>query len=616
MRILIVITLVISLAFTRQAFASSADTTFINALIAQAGECEKLANCELEMELGRKAYVLSQAIGFSKGVSAACMRIGSAYFNLGVGDTALIYFKEAYGIRKELKNPKEVTSTCIAMSYVYVSTAKYDSAYAILFDALRINQLAKDDIGIAETYIELGNLSIEYNDLAKAKTYLMEADKIASGLQSNAINIQSSSALGNYFFNIEEYKTALRYFLKVNTLTDTERDKTMYASNLNNIGLSYSALTMYKEATAYFEKGLNAYVKLGMRYDEGNTCFNIGTMYNNMKMPDSAIYYFNRSLSISREIDDKRHILLSYQYLADAYVLKKNFQQAYHYQLLSNQLNDSILNEDKMNSIVEMQTKYETEIKEQQIYALNNQNENRTNQRNGLIIGTILLSVLLCTVVIQRNAVKREKLKSDHLLLNIIPSEIADELKQTGGAVAKQYNHVTVLFTDFVNFTGLSEQMSPTELVTEIHKNFTAFDSIIEANGLEKIKTIGDAYLAVCGLPHETPDHAQRVAKAALEIVEYMSQQSNKFTVRIGIHSGPVVAGIVGVKKFAYDIWGDTVNTASRMESCSEAGKINISAATYELIKEEFNCDYRGKINAKNKGEVDMYFVEGVIAHR
>ncbi|MFN4084165.1 MAG: adenylate/guanylate cyclase domain-containing protein, partial [Bacteroidia bacterium] len=151
---------------------------------------------------------------------------------------------------------------------------------------------------------------------------------------------------------------------------------------------------------------------------------------------------------------------------------------------------------------------------------------------------------------------------------------------------------------------------SPTELVAEIHKNFTAIDNIIEKHGLEKIKTIGDAYLAVCGMPAETPEHAQRAAKAAIEIRDYMRNQKDaRFQIRIGIHSGPVVAGIVGVKKFAYDIWGDTVNTAARMESASEPGKINISKATYELIKNEFVCEYRGKINAKNKGDIDMWFV-------
>lgn len=203
-----------------------------------------------------------------------------------------------------------------------------------------------------------------------------------------------------------------------------------------------------------------------------------------------------------------------------------------------------------------------------------------------------------------------EKEKSDALLLNILPVEVAEELKQKGMAEAKLFNDVTVMFTDFVNFTGISEQMEPGDLVKEIHKNFTHFDRIIEQFGLEKIKTIGDAYLAVCGLPVSNHDHVQRVIQAAIKIRDFMSQTEQKFKIRIGIHSGPVVAGIVGVKKYAYDIWGDTVNTAARMEQNSEANKINISGATYQLIKTQFNCTYRGKIQAKNKGEIDMYFVE------
>jgi class 3 adenylate cyclase len=213
--------------------------------------------------------------------------------------------------------------------------------------------------------------------------------------------------------------------------------------------------------------------------------------------------------------------------------------------------------------------------------------------------------------VAERTAeVVAQKDRSEKLLLNILPAKIADELMQTGFSLPKQFNNVTVIFTDFENFTGISEKLTPNELVEEINKNFTQMDQIIEKHGLEKIKTIGDAYLAVCGLPNETEDHALRVVNAALEIRTYMLQQDNKFGIRIGVHSGQVVAGIVGVKKFAYDIWGDTVNTASRLENKCEVGKVNISQATYELIADKFNCTYRGEIEAKGKGALKMYFVE------
>ncbi len=210
----------------------------------------------------------------------------------------------------------------------------------------------------------------------------------------------------------------------------------------------------------------------------------------------------------------------------------------------------------------------------------------------------------------------KEKKRSDDLLLNILPSEVVAELKDTGHSKAKLFNNVSVLFTDFANFTNISETMNPEELVAEIDLCFKAFDEIVGSNGLEKIKTIGDAYLAVGGLPIEDELHAIKTVQAAIDIMDFISKRNKeggRFEIRIGINSGPLVAGIVGVKKFAYDIWGDTVNTAARMQSSGEIGRINISSITYELIKNDFICSSRGKIEAKHKGMVEMYFVEGKI---
>jgi len=219
----------------------------------------------------------------------------------------------------------------------------------------------------------------------------------------------------------------------------------------------------------------------------------------------------------------------------------------------------------------------------------------------------------------QKEIILREKQKSDDLLLNILPKEVAEELKETGHSEAHQFDNVTVIFTDFVNFTQVSEHLTPKELVNEIHTCFKAFDEIIGRYGLEKIKTIGDAYLAVSGLPTSDTKHAHRVVAAALEIRDFVEKHKEDnidhgkefLDVRIGIHSGPVIAGIVGVKKFAYDIWGDTVNTAARMEQSSTPGRITVSETTYDLIKQGFICEDRGEINAKHKGKVHMYYVDG-----
>ena len=209
--------------------------------------------------------------------------------------------------------------------------------------------------------------------------------------------------------------------------------------------------------------------------------------------------------------------------------------------------------------------------------------------------------------------------RSESLLLNILPKEIAEELKNTGAVETKYFEEVTVMFTDFKNFTQITEKLAPAELVSEIDSIFRTYDRIISRHNIEKIKIIGDSYMCAGGLPVANKTHAFDVVSAAVEIQQYMLQHLEErkaegkmvFEIRIGIHTGPVVAGVVGDKKFAYDIWGDTVNIASRMESSGEAGKINISGNTYNLVRDKFKCIYRGKINAKHKGEIDMYFVEG-----
>jgi adenylate cyclase len=217
----------------------------------------------------------------------------------------------------------------------------------------------------------------------------------------------------------------------------------------------------------------------------------------------------------------------------------------------------------------------------------------------------------------KNKTIEAERQRSDELLLNILPPSIADELKRDGKAQARQYKEVTVLFTDFKNFTSISERLTPEQLVQELDYCFKAFDFIIGQYNIEKIKTIGDAYMCASGLSQNGGSPGKMV-RAALEMQEFLDDykkdrealQLPYFEARIGIHTGPVVAGVVGSKKFAYDIWGDTVNVAARMEQNCEAGKVNISESTYLIVKYDYDCFYRGRLSAKNKGEVEMYYVK------
>jgi len=211
-----------------------------------------------------------------------------------------------------------------------------------------------------------------------------------------------------------------------------------------------------------------------------------------------------------------------------------------------------------------------------------------------------------------------EKKRSENLLLNILPSLVADELRDKGAASAKSYKHASVLFTDFIAFSKVAETLKPEELVNVLDYYFKGFDEILTRHKVEKIKTIGDAYMVVAGLPEEDPNNPYEMVRFGIAIQQFMEEskviRAEKglpyFDARVGIHTGPLVAGVVGNKKFAYDVWGDTVNVAARVESHCGPGRVNISKSTYEAVKDEYFCEYRGEVAVKNRGDVGMYYLD------
>ncbi|MDP2821348.1 MAG: adenylate/guanylate cyclase domain-containing protein [Sulfuritalea sp.] len=233
-----------------------------------------------------------------------------------------------------------------------------------------------------------------------------------------------------------------------------------------------------------------------------------------------------------------------------------------------------------------------------------------TNLWGMLICYQMDLALRRAFLAVRDVAVEHER--SERLLLNILPAELAQELSATGSARPARHESVTILFTDFSGFTQVASSMPAERMVAELNEIFAAFDDITDACGVEKIKTIGDAYMAAAGLPKPCADHAQRCVRAGLSMIDYLENRNRtaafKWSLRVGVHSGPVVAGVVGKRKYAFDIWGDTVNIASRLESSGEVNKVNISAYTFDLVRDKFECEYRGKLAAKGKGEIDMYF--------
>ncbi len=419
----------------------------------------------------------------------------------------------------------------------------------------------------------------------------------------------------------------------------------------------------------------------GIVDNELDALSNLGALFGMMgearedpALLDSSSFYCRKALALSKAVGKEQSIMLQYSNLASNAIERRQYHQANLYldsatvmaaplgrlDMLTKAalmrarayrglgrsdsafifmerhiaLKDSLLNTEKVKAIADVQEKYESEKKARTITELQVQKLDSDLRQEGLKrtrniylftgIGVLMIAGGLWNrlrfVHRSRAAIRKEKDISEGLLLNILPAEVAEELKAKGEADAQLHDQVTVLFTDFKGFTAVSEKLSPKDLVRDIHECFSAFDRIMAKHGVEKIKTIGDAYMAVGGLPTPNSTHAVDVVNAALEIRDFIEQGKALkeqqglpfFEIRIGINTGPVVAGIVGVKKFQYDIWGDTVNTASRMESSGEVGRVNISEATRALVRDEpgFLFTPRGKVQAKGKGEMEMFFVE------
>jgi adenylate cyclase len=237
-----------------------------------------------------------------------------------------------------------------------------------------------------------------------------------------------------------------------------------------------------------------------------------------------------------------------------------------------------------------------------------------------IAVGGAIVFMLLAVFAQERRdalaALRLEQAKSEGLLLNILPRSIAERLKASSQPIADQLSSASILFADVVDFTPLAERLPPAEVVGILDHLFTNFDALAERYGLEKIKTIGDSYMAAAGVPEPRPDHARAIALMALDMLDTMSSNTDisglGLELRVGINSGPVVAGVIGRKRFSYDLWGDAVNTASRMESQGTPGRIQISSATHELLGDEFEFESRGMIAVKGKGELETWFLTGI----
>ena len=578
-------------------------------------------------KLATEAKDLSEKINFPKGTAYALKNIGIAYYMQGKYIETLDYWQQSQKVFQSINDRVGVANILSNIGVMYFDQG--DNTKALEFDlqALKIAEEIADTLRIVTSCINIG--AVYYDKPAthdKASEYYLRALPLSERLGDNDAIGTVSVNLGEICLEKNKDDSALYYFEK--SLKAYEGSpNTPYP--LNAIGKVYAKKGDYEKAINYQKQAYETAKKLESKNDM--TIALIGLAQSHEKRGDShqSLEAYLEAEKNAKEIGAALRLKEIYEGLSTIYAELSDFSKAFKYQNLLIGIKDTIYNIDVDKKLGTLQFGFDIQKKEGEINLLTKDKEIKEQEikrqkivRNGFIGGFAIVLLFAAIFLRQRNRISKEKQRSEDLLLNILPSETAEELKATGAAKAKSFENVTVLFTDFKNFTRASELLSAEDLVQEINFCYSAFDRIVTKYGIEKIKTIGDAYMCAGGLPVANTTHPIDVVKAGLEMVEFIEKNKRErlekgqpfFELRLGIHTGPVVAGIVGIKKFAYDIWGDTVNTASRMESSGETGRVNVSGTTFELIKSRFHCEHRGKIQAKNKGEIDMYFVNGEAA--
>ncbi|MEH6762938.1 MAG: adenylate/guanylate cyclase domain-containing protein [Aequorivita antarctica] len=517
---------------------------------------------------------------------------------------------------------------------------------------------------LSQGYFQKGSANRLLGNMEEALEAFFKCAEIARKINKFSLEGSAYGAIASVYSITDNHKNAMLYYNKAIATLRKDKDKVALASTILNAGDALLTNKKYDSALVYFKESGEIFEQLNYATGKAYNLGNIGMVYANTGKKDLAEKNINEAIRILQEAEDYYPISVYLIAMSDIYLEKGQLQSAIDYSKRSLTLakqyglkeqigdankkiaelyeqagdsvlsykyyksyiiyRDSVVNVKNVQQMADLRTNYEVSQKQIEVDLLDQRRKNQRNIAIATAIALILIGIMAIGLYRRNNFIRKtkkiieeERDRSDSLLLNILPEETAAELKRNGAVKAKKYDSVTVLFTDFKGFTNYSEKLSPEALVETVSFYFSRFDEIVEKHGLEKIKTIGDAYMCAGGLHSNTEDHAKRMILAAIEIAAFVEKTKKDvsaseltFDIRIGINTGPVVAGVVGTKKFAYDIWGDTVNVASRMETMSEPGKINIGENTYELVKDTFECEYRGEIAVKNRGAMKMYFIE------
>ncbi len=597
------------------------DTVKVNTLILLAEELSGTAPDEA-IAKAETALDLAQKLRYTKGVANAYKYIGLGYYNQNDYVEATLNYQESIKSFEEIGDKVGVSNILNNLGTIYSDQGDDEKALELYLQSLSIAEEVDDKLRICTVSLNIGLIyQKKASTLDKAEEYYGLALKIAEEIDYTIGIGYSSVNLGEVYLDQDKDSLALAYFEKSSVALENSMAMPYV---LINTGKVYLKRRDFISARRVLKRAYDLSESTGNKLFMSMALMEEAQAWVALDNKKAAIETFQRALMLAEEIGAKESQRDAYEQLANHSAELQDFKSAYLYQRSLTAVKDSLFqsaNEKRLNLML---TTHNLENKEKEIKVQELTIQKQRLIKNASIAG--LLMILIIAFIILRNYLQKAKINKildrqneeiETLLLNILPETVAKELQENGKSAPKEYESVSVLFTDFKGFSTIAESLSPNVLVEELSSFFIAFDAITGKHGLEKIKTIGDAYMCAGGIPVSNETHPIDAVKAGLEMQEFMIVHNKKraaegkipWDLRVGIHTGPIVAGVVGKKKYAYDIWGSTVNIASRMESNGEAGKVNISQSTYQLISEQFECVHRGKISAKNVGEIDMYFV-------
>lgn len=538
------------------------------------------------LEYCLKALSINQELDFKEGIARSLGNLGLINDNISNYPEALENYLRAFAIFEELGKTEEAVKNLNNVGNVYKDISDYSRALYFHHKAMALNEKLGIKQGIA---VNLSNIGIVYKELADFPNALQcyfKALEINTELSNRNSMANNLGNIGIVYSMQGDYTTALEYFNKALSIFKEIGNRLGIASNLGNIGNLYLEQSDFSSALKYFEETLANFEELGVTIGIVISLLGLGTLFANNKFEGynffKAEQFLLRGIEMAESIGAKKNLYDMHRVLSDLYKQEGKWKES----------------RESFEKFYQIERDVQNEESKKQ--ALNLAYERQTAEKEKLI-----------------EVERARALATDKILANILPANITERLIKGDKKIADTYHNVSVLFTDIVGFTNITSRLPATELIDLLDIVFTRFDTICKKYGLEKIKTIGDAYMAVCGAPVLYENHAERTAFAALEMMEDFSIEK-RFSIpidigfRIGLHSGSVVAGIIGENKYSYDLWGDAVNTASRMESYGEEDKIHVSEEFRNSAGDGFTFLERGEIDIKGKGKMKTYFLEKI----